>query len=90
MLWLFFINITGSVGIAGYWSEIIFIISLTENIVFVKFFETPFGSNIIASFTEFQCQGTNVLVLFECKLLKFTFEKIFYINKCMVHFEKVE
>ena len=59
MLWLFFINITGSVGIAGYWSEIIFIISLTENIVFVRFFETPFGSNIIASFTEFQCQGTN-------------------------------
>ena len=59
MLWLFFINITGSVGIAGYWSEIIFIISLTENIVFVKFFETPFGSNIIASFAEFQCQGTN-------------------------------
>ena len=36
-----------------------FIISLKENIVFVKLFETSFGSNIIASFTEFQWKGTD-------------------------------
>ena len=33
--------------------------SLKESIVFVKLFETSFGSDIFASFTEFQCQGTD-------------------------------
>ena len=28
-------------------------------IFFVKLFETSFGSNLIPSFTEFQCQGTD-------------------------------
>ena len=27
--------------------------------VFVKFLELSFGSNILPSFTEFQCQGTD-------------------------------
>ena len=58
-MWRFYINITGCVGITGYWSETIFIISLKENTVFVKLFETSFGRNIIASFTEFQCEGTD-------------------------------
>ena len=49
----------GCVGITGYWSETIFVISLKENIFCVKLFETFFGSNIIISFTEFQCQGTD-------------------------------
>ena len=53
ILWRFFINIMGCARITGYWSETTFIISLKENIVFVKFFETSFGSNTIASFTEF-------------------------------------
>ena len=33
--------------------------SLKESIVFVKLFETSSGSDIFASFTEFQCQGTD-------------------------------
>ena len=57
MLWRVYINVTGCVWTTGYWSETIFIISLTENNIFVKLFETSFGNNIIASFTEFQCQG---------------------------------
>ena len=60
MLWKFYINMTGCVGITGYWSETIFVISLKENIFFfVKLFETSFGSNIIVSFSEFQFQGTD-------------------------------
>ena len=59
LLWKFHINITCCVGITGYWSETIFIISLNANIVFVKLIEISFISNIIASFTEFQCQGTD-------------------------------
>ena len=43
----------------GYWFETIFIIALKENIVFVKLLETSFGSNIIASFNEVQCQSTD-------------------------------
>ena len=36
-----------------------FIVSLKENIVFLKLFETCFVSNTFTSFTEFQCQGTD-------------------------------
>ena len=60
MLWRFYINITSCVEITGYWYETIFIISLKENIVFVKSFKTSFDSNILASFIEFQCQGTDI------------------------------
>ena len=59
MLWWFYINVTGCVGITGYWSETIFTITLKENIVFVTLLETSFDSNIIASFTEFKCQSTD-------------------------------
>ena len=52
MLWRFYMNITSCIDLIGYWSETIFIISLKENIVFVKFFGTSFGRNIIASFTQ--------------------------------------
>ena len=41
------------------WSETIFIISLKENIVFIKLFETSFGSDILTSLTEFQRQGAD-------------------------------
>ena len=54
-LWRFNINVTDCVGITGYWFEAIFIISPKKNILF----EIAFGSNILASFTEFQCQGTD-------------------------------
>ena len=53
MLWRFYMNITDWIGVTGYWSEIISIISHKNNIVFVKLFEMSFGSNILASFTEF-------------------------------------
>ena len=55
MLWRFYIYITGCIGTT---IEINFSISIKENIVLVKLFETSFGSNIIASFAKFQCQGT--------------------------------
>ena len=55
MLWRFYINVRDCVAITGYWSETILIISLKKNIAFAKLFETSFGSNILASFTEFQC-----------------------------------
>ena len=58
MLWRFYIYITGCIGITIYRIEIIFTISIKENIVLVKLFETFIGSNIIASFAKFQCQGT--------------------------------
>ena len=58
MLWRFYINVTGFVGITGYWSETILIISRKKNI-FVKLFDISFGSNEFGSFTEFQCHGTN-------------------------------
>ena len=32
---------------------------LKQNIVFVKLFETSHSSGILASFTDFQCQGTD-------------------------------
>ena len=35
------------------------IISLKKNIVFAKLVEASFSSNILVSFTEFQCQGTD-------------------------------
>ena len=59
MLWRFYINVKGCVGITGYWSETISIVSLKENIVFLKLFETSFASNTFTSFIEFQCQGAN-------------------------------
>ena len=55
MLWRFYINVRDCVAITGYWSETIFIISLKKNIVFEKLFEVSFVSNMLASFTEFQC-----------------------------------
>ena len=60
-MWRFYKNITGCVGIAGYGFETIFVIPLKRNVFFVKLFETSFGSNVIASFTKFQCQGTETL-----------------------------
>ena len=52
MLRRFYENLTDCVGITGYLSVAIFIISLRKNIVFAKFFETSFNSNKLASFTE--------------------------------------
>ena len=50
----------GCVGIILSWSETIFIISLKENVDFVKFFKTFFGSKILAFLTELQCQDTDI------------------------------
>ena len=79
MLWRFYINITSCVGITGYWSETIFSISLKENIVFVKFSETYFGSNI-ASFTEFHCQGTDIFGFLWVQIFEIRFQGNFYLN----------
>ena len=56
----FYINVTDCVGITCYWSKTIFIIYLMKNIFFFgKLLEKSFNSNILASFTEFECQGTD-------------------------------
>ena len=55
----FFINITDCIGITCYWSKTIFVIYLMKNILFGKLFEKSFSSNILASFTKFECQGTD-------------------------------
>ena len=64
VLWEFYKNITGCVGITGYWSETILIVSLQENIVFVKIFETSFDRNILASIAEFDGQGSDIFLFF--------------------------
>ena len=52
-------NLTHCIEITGCWSEIILII-LTRKIMFLeKKFEISFGSNILASFAEFQFQSTD-------------------------------
>ena len=58
MLLRLYINLTHCIETTGCWSEIIFVISHKKNIVFGKKFEISFH-NILASFTEFQFQGTN-------------------------------
>ena len=85
MLWRFYINVTGCGGITGYWSEAIFIISLKENIVFGKLFETSFGSDIIASFTEFQCQGTDTFGFYlSANFWNWKHKAIFYISNTWI------
>ena len=37
-----------------------FLLYLLRKNVFVKLFKTSFDSNILASFIEFQCQGTDI------------------------------
>ena len=50
---------TGCVEITVYLSETFLIKPLKENIVFVKQFQTSFGSSILAAFTWFQSQDTD-------------------------------
>ena len=83
MLWRFYINVTGCGGITGYWSEAIFIISFKENIVFGKLFETSFGSDIITSFTEFQCKVLIPLGL-SANFWNWKHKAIFYINNAWI------
>ena len=80
MLWRFLINLTGCVGITIYLFEIIFTLSIKENNVLVKLLEASFGSNILASFNKFHCQGTETFCLVECKFLKFTY-RITFLHK---------
>ena len=47
MLWRFYISITGWVEKTDYWSKISFVMSLKENIVVERMFETFFGSNCL-------------------------------------------
>ena len=63
MLWRFYRNIAGCVGITGYWSETSFIIFLKKNIVLKHLFKISIGSNILASFSEFWCQEADTFGL---------------------------
>ena len=83
MLWRFYIGITDSLGVTGYWSETTFIISLIKNIAFAKLFGTSFGSNILTLFTEFEWQGADTFGFIRV-LLKFTFKAVFYINNAWI------
>ena len=49
-----------------------------ENIVFVKIFETPFGSIILASFIEFECQSTDTFGFFRVQI-----QDSFWHKKCV-------
>ena len=80
MLERFYINMAGCVRITSYWSETIFIISLKENIDFVNFFKTPFGSNIIALFTKFQCQSIETSGFVRVQTLEFHIQGIFILK----------
>ena len=64
----------------------IFIISLNK-----RCFEKSFGSNILASFTKFQCQGTDTFGLIRVQTLEnhIPFEAIFYINNEWILEKKV-
>ena len=76
ILWRFYINITDCGGIMDYWSETIFITSLKKNIVSAKLFETPFSSNILASFTKFECWGTDTFGFIRFQTFKI--HKVFF------------
>ena len=80
MLWRFYINITSCLGITCYWSETVFMISLKEKTVFVKFLEEYFGSNILASFTEFQCQGIDIFGFIWVQTFEIHIQGNFYSN----------
>ena len=58
------------VGITCYWSETIVIISLMKNIFFGKLFEKSFSSNILASFTEVECQDTDTFGFVRVQTIK--------------------
>ena len=61
VLWIYHMNVTGYV-----WITVVDLKSfyhLTENIVLVKLFETSFGSDLIAAFTDFQGRGTDYFSL---------------------------
>ena len=83
MLWRFYMNITDWIGVTGYWSEIISIISHKNNIVFVKLFEMSFGSNILASFTEFQCQCTDTFGLIRVQTFEIHIQGNFLYKQCI-------
>ena len=57
VLWRFYINTAGCEAITVYWFETFFITSPKKNNAFVKLFETSLDSDMLASLTEFQCQG---------------------------------
>ena len=66
------INITECAELTGYWFETIFIIRLEKkNIAFAKLFGTFFGSNIIALFTECQCQDTDTFGFVQAQTFTF-------------------
>ena len=64
MLCRFYTNITGCVGITVYSPETTWVTSFKEKVVFVKLFETSFNSNVLALFTELQCQHTDTFWFF--------------------------
>ena len=70
----------GCVEITGHWAEKTFFISLKENNVFEKLFESSFGSNIIAWFTEFKSQGTDTFGFIWVQTFEIHIQAIFYIN----------
>ena len=90
ILWRFYVNIKGCVGITIYWFEIIFIKSLKENIPFVKLFEAFLGIIYLPHLLNSSFKALILLVLFECKFLKFTFKVTFYINDTWILLKEVD
>ena len=88
MLWRFCINITDCVGITVYSPETILIIYLKKNLVFTKLSETSFGSRILASFTECQCQGIDTFGFIRMQALQIYILGNFLHKSCMDTFFK--
>ena len=61
----------------------IFNVSLKEKFIFVKLFKTYFSSDIMASILNLSVKAL-IILLFECKLLKFTFKAVCYINDAWI------
>ena len=73
MLRKFHINITGCVGIIVFWSVTIFL-TFKEKIFYIKLFETIVSGIYFHDLLKFNAKTQILLILFQCKLLEFTFE----------------
>ena len=75
-------TLKGCMGIKIYWSEANFIVSPKENIVFVKLFDTSFGSNILALF-KLQFQGTDAFGSIQVETFEIYIKSNFLHKGCM-------
>ena len=86
--WRFYIYITVCIGRTFYWSETCFSYLLRKTLLLSKFLK-----DLVANLSHslyLSVKGMIILVLFRCKLLKFTFNAVSYINNVWILLSKVE